>query len=138
MSEIALRQLFSERLGRHGVVRRVENPIDPGFPDFVCCFRGHVNMVEAKYLDRMPTRASARIKISSLTLEQVTWAEEWARAGGAAWLLLQAGRSFYALVDIKGMRAIHEGDMTEAQLKREAAWTGARLTTSILKPMLGR
>lgn len=125
--------MFSTRLTPYGVVRRVENPIDPGFPDFVCCFRGHVHLIEAKYLPRLPARVATPIHIDSLTLEQVTWAESWAKAGGSAWLLLQAGRSCYGLFAPAVMRALFEGRVDYVALTKRAAWMDTRLTPLILK-----
>lgn len=133
MSETALRNLFCERLRPYGAVHRIENPIVPGYPDLACCFRGAVHMIEAKYLGSLPARPATPIRLEHLTREQVEWAEGWAGAAGSAWLLLQAGRTCYALVAPKGMRMMYEGEMTYEALCREAAWIDSKLTPLILK-----
>jgi len=115
MSEDALRSYVREALGPWGVLHRVENAVDVGTPDLAYVLRAGIQKsapvasgwIELKHATRWPARPTTPLVIEHLTLDQVLFAERWARAGGWCWALLQVGRE-YLLLDPPTLRGLFE------------------------------
>lgn len=84
-----------DNLAPFGVLERVENGVGLGFPDTVYTLVGVSGLVEMK------------ATVTSLTLEQVLFAERWSRAGGLCHTLLHADRVWF-LYDAAGTRRLFE------------------------------
>jgi hypothetical protein len=102
MSEAALRKMVLDKLGPFGLIKRVENPIDPGTPDMAYVLRAGIRgavqsgWLELKVTD-WPARPTTALCIESLTKEQVLWQKAWVAARGRAWTLLRVRRSYLLL-----------------------------------------
>lgn len=81
-------------LAPFGQLIRIESPLTPGFPDVVYCLRRVPGLLE--------TKAG-----TDPSLDQVLFAEAWARAGGRWHLLVRRGRRWW-LYDPGGARALYE------------------------------
>lgn len=91
-------------LSPYGVLKRVENRVDTGTPDVAYSLLGAAGWWESKS------------DLSTLTLDQVLWAEGWAGSGGLCHLLYRH-RSGWALYDAGGTRALYvNADPKEASL----------------------
>lgn len=119
-SEHALWVTARRRLGPYGRLVRVENRAGPGTPDVYYCLRGRSGWIELK--EDRPPRPGQPVRLRTLTLDQVIWLEEEARAGGRAWLLARLGRA-YALLTPVEVRAVWRGELTA--LPPDRTWAGA-------------
>lgn len=124
MTERNFRHTVVRSLKPFGIVEPVENSLTDttGFPDYVYCFRGAAGVLELKFLEECPKRASTPLRIDKLTLEQVLWGERWTGAGGRYRLLLRigGGNGGYALFDAPGVRALYERTIIRAALPQAA------------------
>lgn len=75
--------VMRDRVAAYGHWERVENAAGSGMPDVNYCVNGVEGWVELKLAGQDGS------KPRSLTLEQVMWAEERARHGGRAFLLVR-------------------------------------------------
>ncbi len=96
MTEHSLWLTMRRRLGPYGKFIRIEDRSQEGVPDVLCLVQGQVSWIELKRIN-WPARPSTIISIPSLKLEQVRFLLDWSRAGGSAWLLLQASRDYLLL-----------------------------------------
>lgn len=124
MSEHSLWTTTRKALAPYGLLARIENRVGDGTPDVLYCLQGHTGLMELKHLPSWPKRQATPVHIAHLTLEQVLWLESWRDAGGAAWLLLQAGRE-YLLLTPEAARMIYERRLTPEAL-RHARWCAVR------------
>lgn len=104
-----------DHLAPFGVLRRVENSVGGGDGDVLYCLTRPkpgslpaTGFLELKYLPAYPTKRSTPLRHRHLTKDQVLFAEEWAAAGGRAWLLLRAP-PWTLLFDVRGIRGLFEG-----------------------------
>lgn len=118
MSEAALWKRTREHLAPFGILKRVENPLDPGMPDVAYCLRGKPvsptisGWLELKHVHEWPARPTTTLCIESLTKEQVDWATWWALAGGRVSALLQVG-SHILLLDHHALGRIFAREATK-------------------------
>jgi hypothetical protein len=143
-SERALWRTVRAKLSPFGRLERVENGAGEGTPDVAYCLRGghkdspyYWNLpdqipvrgfsgwLELKHLGRWPKRADTPVRVSSLTLEQVVWLEEWGRVGGSTYLLLQVA-SCYLLLKPGAVRDLYEGRLTRRALLEVAVVRGEK------------
>jgi hypothetical protein len=102
MSEHTLWVTVRENLGRWGHFTRIENRGDKGVPDVAYTIkrpiRGASGWIELKHAPRAPAETREPVRFGHPpTLEQVTWLESEARAGGRAWVLAQVASSYFLL-----------------------------------------
>jgi hypothetical protein len=119
-----------ERLAPFGRLRRIENRLETGTPDVNYCLRyitpqsqPATGWAELKHLDQWPARATTRVTVPKLTLDQVMWAEDWHGVGGRAWLLLRIRRDVI-LLQCPLIRALYQGELTKADLRTAATVFG--------------
>ncbi len=141
-SESALWDRVRSELGRYGYVGRVENGVEPGWPDVafslrVPARRAVSGWLELKHADKWPTRPATPIVLPHLTLEQVLWLEGWTRAGGRAFLLLQVG-TWYGLLTPGSARALYARQLTARDTRGEAVVSGHVFPTRALVEWLTR
>lgn len=131
MSEGDLWRLMRSRLAPFGRLTRIENRCDKGTPDvaYTLCY-GKVGeaptrsgWIENKFLPRWPARESTPVRIDKLTLDQVTWLEDEARANGRAWCMLQVEDDYF-LLDPRAVRRLYSGELTKAALFEVATVAG--------------
>lgn len=91
-------------LAPYGHFTRIESPTETGIPDVAYTVRGVSGWFENKLFDRGLARCPTH-----LTLAQVMWGEDEARAGGL-WHLLGKHKDVWILHDIAGARALLEGE----------------------------
>lgn len=120
MSENSLRKTVVNNLRPFGAIIPVESHITPGFPDYIYCIKGKTGVLELKHIAAWPARSSTPIRISSLTLDQVLWAENWARNGGHYRMLLRVGTVAWFMFGPGRVRALYERRFTRAALPRAA------------------
>lgn len=97
----------------YGHFTRIESQTGLGIPDVAYTIRGrsgHANVVRGHsgWIENKLFEREGRAP-THLTLEQVIWAEEEVRAGGAWHLLGRCGPA-WLLYDAAGARALLEGD----------------------------
>lgn len=120
-----------DRLGRYGVLKRIENGVELGTPDVAYVLKvparpAASGWIELKHLSGWPKRPGTALNIPHLTVEQVVWLEGWeAVAGGGADLLLQVGPD-YCFFDATGARALYERQLTKATALMTAHVVGTR------------
>lgn len=131
MTEAAYWKIVHERLSPFGVLRRIENRLELGTPDFAYCLKRPNTLsvpasgwIELKHIDAWPARATTAISIPHLTLEQVMWMEEWDKAGGRVWLLMRV-RQDHLLLSPLLVRTVHQGGVTRGVLTERASVHGA-------------
>lgn len=113
-SERALWTTSRDKLKPFGRMERVENRVGKGTPDVCFALRlpstqlVGVGWLELKQLDRWSVHERTPIIFRSLTLEQVCWHEDWCRAGGRSFFLLQVQKT-YLLVSGRQGRIVYEG-----------------------------
>ena len=83
-----------QALSPFGMMVRVENKLGKGTPDLAYCLRRVSGWLELKH------------DLSSLTLDQVMFAEGWAAAGGLAFMLWRRPGG-WAIFNAAGMRALY-------------------------------
>ena len=125
-SERSLWSTARRHLSAYGQLQRIESPLVIGIPDVCYCLLGHTGWLELKELDKWPVRPTTPVRIASLIIEQVIFAESWRRAGGAAHLLLQVGRA-YVLLDASMMRRIFNRSAIRAEVELSALARGERV-----------
>jgi hypothetical protein len=125
VSEADLWARVRAALAPHGRLVRVENRCDLGTPDVHYCLRRRPGdpategWLELKHVERWPPLARS-LRVPSLTLDQVTWHEAHAAAGGRAWTLVQVGREGLLLAPAV-LRQLHERELLTATA-RALAW----------------
>lgn len=131
MSEDALWARTREHLGPLGLLKRVENPIDPGTPD-VCYLLSRYPKVapvcgwlELKHVPEWPKRPGTVFKIDSLTLDQVNWQTNWALAGGRVATLMQVGYDLLVM-DFRLLAQVFGGAHTRSSLLASAPLVAPR------------
>lgn len=130
--ENALWKVVADNLSPFGMLRRVENAIDSGEGDVAYVLRRPKDgsapssgWLELKAIDRFPARPSTPLRVDHLTVEQVLFAEAWARAGGKAFMLLRAA-PWHLLFDPAGIRGVFEREVTAADAPAVAVAAGTR------------
>ena len=125
-SEQALWKMTRGKLSPFGVLKRVENSLDSGTPDFSYCLRfpiysriHHSGWMELKHADAWPTRTSTPLDLPHLTREQIAWCKSWSQAGGSVFLLLQVANE-YMLFRSTHMATVQAG-CTRDRLRELAA-----------------
>lgn len=117
-----------QRLRPFGRVIRVENPACPGTPDVYYVFPSstgaRTGWMENKHLDKRPTTYTPLL-IPTLTLAQVTWAEDEVKAGGRSTLLLRVGKAFFLLAP-RVIRGVYNRQLTYDILKQHAIYYSER------------
>ncbi len=131
-------------LGPFGKLRRIENSLEEGGADVAYVLTrpkpGSLpasGWIELKAVDDYPARAKTPLRIEHLTKEQVLFAEDWAAAGGRAWLLLRIP-PWHLLFDPAGIRGLYERKVLAADgpAVAKVAVMGARFPTGpILKEL---
>jgi hypothetical protein len=118
--ESNLWRTFRANLSPFGMLRRIENSIDRGEGDVAYCLTrpkpgsiAATGFVELKVVDGYPARRSTPLRIDHLTKEQVLFAEDWAAAGGRAWLLLKIP-PWHLLFDPAGIRGLYDRSILAA------------------------
>lgn len=80
-----------DNLGPFVRLVRVENLCPPvGTPDVYFNYHGNGGWLELKYEPAWPTRGG-KLRLSTLTIEQVRWAAAERTANGSAWILAKVG-----------------------------------------------
>ncbi len=97
----SIRPLFGQ-LGLDPI--RVENVLHPGHPD-VDYTHGNI---ELKALDAFPARGPTKVRIPTLTGQQVGWLTRRWEKGGNCWLLVRVGREWFLFCG-KDARTIWKG-----------------------------
>lgn len=92
----------------------VENGAGAGTPDVNCA----LGWLELKSIDELPARPETPVRVPHFSPEQRLWLTKRCRAGGAAWMLIKAGREWILLW---GETAALIVDCTTAGELREAA-----------------
>lgn len=92
--------------------------------------------IELKHLDDYPDRRMTPIVIKHLELEQVLFLEDWAAAGGRAWMLLKAP-PWILLFDHVGTRGVYERNVAacDGPAVAKVAGLGKFPTGAILKAL---
>jgi hypothetical protein len=116
-----------KKLGPYGRFTRIENSCGIGTPDIAYTIRvprdplsrGVSGWIELKYLPLLPMRQDTPVHVPSLQLAQVQWLEDEAKAGGRAWVLLQAGK-IYVLLNPAVTRDLYERRLTTKDLQAAA------------------
>lgn len=130
-----------ENLSPFGILRRVENGVGGGDGDVIYCLTrpkpgslASTGFIELKSLPSYPVRRSTPIRPPHLSKDQVLFAEDWAAAGGRAWLLLRAP-PWTLLFDVAGIRALYQGEVPamDGPAVARAAGMGRFPTGPILK-----
>lgn len=116
-SERALWHTVRKAWGPFGVLKRIENSTETGTPDLSYCLMKHSGWIELKHLQAWPKRATTPLVVEHFTSAQADWLDEWSRAGGDAWLLLQVGRE-YALFTAAGARRLYRRELTSSSCTR--------------------
>lgn len=118
--EADLWRAVRDNLGPFGRLRRLENRIATGDADVAYVLTrpkpgslAATGFLELKKIDAYPARRSTPIRIPHLTKEQVLSAEDWAEAGGRAWMLLKAP-PWFLLFDAPGIRGVYDLAVTAA------------------------
>lgn len=141
--ESNLWRTFNDNLGPFGLLKRIEDSTDDGTADVIYCLTrpkpgslAAAGIVELKRVDAFPVRPSTPLRIRSLTKDQVLFAEDWARAGGRAWLLLRAP-PWYLLFAVADIRGLYEGRVAacDAPAIAKVAAMGRFPTGPILKAL---
>jgi hypothetical protein len=127
-SEAALWGQVRTRLAPYGELGRVENGVEPGWPDVAYALRvparpPSAGWLELKHLSAWPVRPRDRVNLTSLTLEQVRWALRWRHAGARVHALLQVGRD-YLLLDPCALAALYRRELDRAALLASALVVG--------------
>jgi hypothetical protein len=106
-----------DHLSPFGVVRRIENGVGGGDGDVIYCLTrpkpgstAATGFIELKSLPAYPAKRSTPIRPPHLSKDQVLFAEEWAAAGGRAWLLLRAP-PWTMLFDVPAIRMLYQGEV---------------------------
>ena len=110
--------------GAHVV--QVENPLaGAGTPDTYLCVRGVGVWVELKHIP-LPKRPTTPLRLDHLRTGQVQWMAAERRAGGRAWVLLQAGDTYY-LLHPRTALDVQARKHTAGTLPAASDWHGATL-----------
>lgn len=123
--ESALWKTMHKALATYGHLDRVENRVGVGMPDVAYLLRRSpvaqavAGWVELKYEPAWPRRAATPVVFKKLTLDQVTWLEDYATLGGRAYLLAQVGRD-YLLLRTGTLRALYERRLSRLTLEHQA------------------
>ena len=137
--ESSLWNRFREALPACAHAVRVENGVEVGTPDVNLCLPGSAEVhdvfcsagkggfdgwIELK-VQEPPKRKTTKFRCEHFTMEQKQWLVNRVRAGGKAYMLLQAGDEYLFL---RGdVAAVWIGHHTLAELIEKAAWHGTRL-----------
>lgn len=112
-------QTVQSNLSPFGLLKRIENSADLGTQDVLYCLKrpkpgsfAATGLLELKVAD-WPAKRLTPLRPRHLTKEQVLAAEDWAEAGGRAFLLLRAP-PWYLLFDPPGIRGLYEGAVPAA------------------------
>lgn len=124
MSESNLWARTRARIGPFGRLARVENSCDLGTPDVAYCLgtprtRPASGWLELKHVPYWPARENTPLVIKKLTVHQVTWQEEWAKAGGRVFTLIQVEHDIL-LASVPTLRRIFERGLSKADLVGES------------------
>lgn len=137
-SEAALRAIVRRALAPYGIIKRVENPIDPGTPDMAWQLAtprlgSAAGWLELKALEAFPSRQATPVRIPSLTREQAAWAAEWEGAGGKSPLLLQVGRAYGLFAGARIGELFLDNPHPAAALAASASvWAMGRFPTALI------
>lgn len=129
--------LFKEAMPSSWHAVRIENCVEIGTPDVNLCVpygqeegcgdgagTGRGYWIELK-VQEAPKRAKTLFKCEHFTMEQRQWLVDRCRAGGRAYLLLQAGSSY---LWIRGdIAAVWLGGCTLTELVDKSEWHGGSL-----------
>lgn len=102
------------RLGRFGILRRIENRIGEGTPDVLYTLRRRAALpaatgfIELKKAEHWPTGKGTPLRFNHFSVGQVAWMEEWASHGGRVCVLAQV-EDDYLLVPPEGLRRAQAG-----------------------------
>jgi len=121
MTESTFWSSARKHLAPYGRFVRIEDRTGAsGVPDVYYCIRGKQGWIELKHIDEPPTRITSTLRVKHLTLDQVTWLNDEAKAGGRAWVLLQVGRA-YILGNPEIAQGIYHHQLTMLDLKEKAS-----------------
>lgn len=115
MTERATWVTLRKHLSPFGVLQRIESPTAEGIPDVCYCLSGVSGWLELKHT-HLPMRERTKLSVRSLTYQQVTWHEAWAKAGGRAFTFLRIPLTGYALFNVEGTRWLLERRYTLADV----------------------
>lgn len=121
-SERGLWRTLRANLSPYGRLVRIESETEAGISDVAYCINGHAGWLELKEIAGWPKRSSTKVRVPSLTLDQVIFLERWVAAGGDAYLLLQVD-STYLLLTATAARALWNG-VPRAELENLALVEG--------------
>lgn len=132
-SEKALRRQLKaaiESYDKDAHVVQVENATaGAGTPDTYLCVKGMGAWLELKFI-HAPKRSRTPIRLDHLRDKQVHWmAREW-RAGGYAWVMLQASK-YYMLLSPKTALEIRARRHTLASAWNASVWSSTRLKQDV-------
>ncbi len=139
--ESNLWSLFRELLPPAWHVVRIENSVELGTPDVNLCVASTIGeygihgrdakeyWIELK-VQEPPKRATTTFGCEHFTMEQRQWLVDRCRAGGRAYLLLQAGGLY---LFIRGdVAAVWIGHCTLATLRAKSEWVGDSLKDLVI------
>ncbi len=132
-SEKALRAKLREAIVKHDPyahVVQVENgTVGAGTPDTYVRTGGMALWFELKYI-RCPAKPTTPLRLDHLRKRQTLWmGQEW-RAGGAAYVLLQAG-AYYLLLHPRQALDVQARRHTLASAREVALWEGRALKAEV-------
>lgn len=142
MSEANLWTRTRNKLGPFGKLVRVENSCELGTPDVAYCLgrtsKPVSGWLELKHVPEWPKKEHTSLVIKELTIDQVTWHEEWKKAGGLVFTLIQVDDDIM-LVNTKTLRRIFERSLSRADLVGEALVFSTRQfpVVNILQRLIG-
>lgn len=71
----------------HCIALKVQDAVNSGFPDTVCCFNGREALIELKYIHDWPARPSTPLG-AQVSVEQMRHLDMWNSANGFGLVLL--------------------------------------------------
>jgi hypothetical protein len=117
------------KLSPYGIIKRVENVLEEGFPDTVYAFLGVGGLVELKNVDAWPAREDSPVVIRHYTVEQRRWHREWCAAGGRCAVLIRVcghGTAYDDNLELVGERTSDEFFLFDAARAAEGIGTWTR------------
>lgn len=97
MTERALWHTMRKHLAPHGVLQRIEERGSAGVSDVHYMIRGKGGWVELKYLPNWPKRRETPVRAPHFTLDQLLFIQNYTKAGGRAFMLLQVADEYILL-----------------------------------------